>query len=113
MFEYYVIASIAVVLTSFCQLMLKLGVMHGSKSMTTLRIYLNFYTLGAYSLLFVATLLSVYAFKYLPLKVSVVLQPVNYLLVALLSFWVLNETLSKRQTMGIGIILLGMVLFYF
>jgi drug/metabolite transporter (DMT)-like permease len=111
MYKYYMIALVAVFMTAFCQLLLKLGARHGKERNSSLRLYLNYYTLPAYFFLFVATLFSTYAYKYIPMKAAVILLPVGFILVALLSYWVLREKFSKNQVIGSVIILAGIVVF--
>ena len=111
MFEYYVAAVIAVLITAFAQLFLKLGAMYGKSNNSLLHSYLNPHTIFAYSLLLLASLLNIYAYKYINLKIAVVLLPVIYLLVALLSFKFLRERFSKNNFIGATIILIGIIIF--
>ena len=111
MHKYYLVAAIAALITAFSQLALKLGALYGNKKNSVLRSYLNPYTIIGYFLLFVVTLLSVYVFKYIDLKVSVVLLPMTFVFVTLLSFGVLKERFSRNNYIGSAIILIGIVVF--
>lgn len=112
MFKFYLVAIIAVVFTAISQLLLKFGALHGKKINSFVRSYINAKTITGYFLLFVATLLNLYAFKYIELKKVVILLPATFLLVALLSCWLLKERFSKNQSIGSMVILAGIVVFH-
>lgn len=109
MTTYYLIALLAVLLTAISQVLLKMGA-HRAGSIAW-RLYLNGYTLTAYASLVVVTLLNLYAYHVIPLKAAVALLPLTLLLVAILSFWVLNERLTRKQIFGAIIILVGLLVF--
>lgn len=111
MYKYYLVAIAAAVITAFSQLLLKLGALHGNKRGSLLFSYLNLNTIIGYCLLLVVTLLNVYAYKYIDLKIAIVLLPMVFVLVALLSFTVLKETFSNNDLIGSAIILVGIVVF--
>jgi drug/metabolite transporter (DMT)-like permease len=99
-----------VVLTVVSQVLLKLGARrHGHR---TIRLFLNFFTIGAYSLLFVVTLFNLYAFQRIPLKAAVVLVPSTLLLVWAASVLLLKEHFSGRQAIGAALIVLGMGIYF-
>jgi drug/metabolite transporter (DMT)-like permease len=110
-YRYYLVAFAATLITAISQVLLKLGALHGNKNNSLLRAYLNLHTALGYCLLFTVTLLNVYAYKYIDLKIAVVLVPVTFVLVALLSFGVLKERLSRNNYVGASVILIGMVVF--
>ena len=111
MSRYYIVAISAVCITAFCQLLLKCGALHGKARNSLIRSYANLYTVTAYSLLLVVTLLNTYAYKYIELKIAVVLLPMTFIMVALLSFFVLGEKLTRNQMVGALLILGGTVVF--
>ena len=78
-----------------------------------LRAYMNPSTIFGYLLLLFVTLLNVYAYKYIDLKIAVVLLPITFVFVALLSFAVLKERFTKNNSIGAVIILVGIVAFNF
>jgi undecaprenyl phosphate-alpha-L-ara4N flippase subunit ArnE len=57
------------------------------------------------------TLLSLYANQRLPLKLAVLFQPFNYILIGLLSCLFLKERLTRRQWLGTLVIIIGVVLY--
>jgi drug/metabolite transporter (DMT)-like permease len=109
--KYYMIAMLAVFVTAISQILLKLGAEHHEGRDTLLRVYLNRKTIGGYVLLFMVTILNTYAFREIHLKMAVVFQPMTFLSVVVLSFWLLDERLSRRQLAALGVIVLGMAVF--
>ena len=109
MLSYYLVALGAVILTAFGQILMKMG----SRSVRSIswRIYLNGYTVTAYALLLLVTVMNLYVFRVLPLKFLLVVLPLVLLLVMLLSFWLLNERMTQRQIFGAVVVLLGVVVF--
>ena len=111
MTKYYAIAVVAVFITAFCQILLKLGAMHGKKRNSLVFSYLNIYTTSGYFLLFVVTLMNTYAYTHIELKIATILMPSTFVLVALLAFTMLNEKISKNQLVGSAIIIVGIIVF--
>lgn len=109
MVSYYLVAFAAVVLTALSQVLLKVG----SRAAPTAdwRIWGNFYTLTAYSILVVVTLMNLYAFKIVPMKFGLVLLPLTLLLVLCFSVVFLGERLSRQAMLGVVVTLSGVVIF--
>lgn len=111
MSRHLVVALVAVVMTALGQVLLKLGARRGRPG-RPLSIYLNPFTISGYGLMFLVTLLNVYALKVLPLKIFVILLPMIFLLVALVSVLALRERMTKRQVLGSIVILIGIAVYY-
>ena len=73
--------------------------------------YLNFKTICSYSIFFVATLCSVFAYKYLPLSYGPVLGTLEYIFVATLSYIFLKEKIKKKKLIGLFIVLMGVFIY--
>ncbi len=110
MFKYYAAAYFGVVLTAVSQVLFKIG-SDRSNGRHVLRTYLNPFSLVAYLLLFVVTLLSVFAYSRLPLKMAAVVLPVNYVLVGIFCVTFLHERLQRSHLLGAGLVVVGMVVF--
>lgn len=108
MVMYIVIGYVAVILTGIAQVLLKKG---SSRQGSLLSMYLNFFTLAGYIILFGVTLMNLYIYRYLDVKYGVILLPFTFIVVNLLSFFILKERLSKMQLTGSGIIVLGVAIF--
>jgi len=110
MAEYYLIAFLAVFLTALGHVCFKLGATR-EPHRSTLTVYLNWYSVLAYAMMLGVTLLNLYAYKVLPLKVSVIIHPFTYIFIAAFSFLILSERISRSQVMGAGFVIIGLVVF--
>lgn len=106
---YSIVYIIGVVISSFAQVLLKktADLKHDNK----LSEYLNFKTMIAYSIFFVATLCSVIAYHYVPLSLGPILGTLEYFFVAFLGYMLLKEKLPKKKILGLIVIIVGIVLF--
>jgi drug/metabolite transporter (DMT)-like permease len=110
MLKYYFAAFLGVFLTAISQLLFKLGANQASRH-SLFSIYTNPYSISAYAMLLVVTLLNVYAYNQLPIKLAVVILSFTYILVGLFSFLFLKEKASRNQLIGAGIIIIGIFIF--
>lgn len=109
MLTYYLAALLGIFLTAVCQILLKQGARSSGKGL--LLLYFNKFTVVAYLLFIIVTLLGLYAYQKLPIKAWVMLAPLTLVLVALFSFWFLRERLTRIQLVGCLIILIGVSIF--
>lgn len=110
MLNYYLAGFSGVLLTAFSQILLKIGAKKGEKK-RLIYSFLSCYTMTGYFFLFIVTLLNLYAYKGLPLKTAVILLPMTFILVTLLSFLILKEEFTKQQFIGAGFIIMGALFF--
>lgn len=96
-------------ISSFSQMMLKKSAMksYGSK----VREYLNPLVIIAYMLFFASTFTSLFALKVVPLSMSPILEATGYIFVAILSYIFFKEKLTKRQFLGMALIIVGIVIY--
>jgi drug/metabolite transporter (DMT)-like permease len=73
--------------------------------------YLNFRVIFAYGLFFVSTLLTMYAYKGVPLSFGVLLEAMGYIYIPILCYFFLNEKISRLKIVGSIFIILG-ICFY-
>ena len=73
--------------------------------------YLNFPVIFAYFLFFLSTVCSMIALRKLPLSLSPMWQSMGQIFVALLSFFILKEKLTKKKIIGIAVVIAGIVFF--
>jgi multidrug transporter EmrE-like cation transporter len=108
--KHLLIFLLGVVLAAVGQVLMKMGASR-SKKRGILASFMDRYTMAGYFLMFTSTVTSTIALKVLPLKLTISLLPLGYVLVVLLSLFVLGERLRRNQFWGMLIILVGMVLF--
>ena len=107
---YWLLLFASVTVASFSQILLKKSAQkeHGS----FLKEYLNVHVIVGYSLMVVATLLTIFAFTGMDYKNGPIIESVGYILVMLLSWWLLKEKLTLRKVLGNCLILVGILIFY-
>lgn len=73
--------------------------------------YLNVKVIVAYGLFFVSTIITVVAYKYVPLSLGPVLESSGYVFVTLLGYFVLKEKIRSKKLIGMIVIIVGIILF--
>ncbi len=106
---YSLIYLTGVIISAISQLLLKKAA--GNQEKSFLKQYLNKKVIIAYSLFFCATLLSVYAYKVIPLTLGAILGTLEYGLVAVLGYFFLKEELHRKQVIGLLIIIVGIIIY--
>lgn len=74
--------------------------------------YLNPKVMIAYTIFFCSSLLTVFAYKFVPLSMGPVLESSAYVFVTVLGYVCLHETIGKRKAVGMVVILLGIAISY-
>lgn len=98
-----------VFVSSVSQIILKTSAQKSYNS--KIKEYLNPRVITAYSIFFLATLCSILAYQYIPLSMGPILESTGYIFIALLSYFILHEQISKRKLLGLIIIIVGIVVF--
>lgn len=109
MWLYFLIALSSVLIADISQIILKKAATKHYDAWY--KAYLNFPVIFAYSLFVVSTVCSVIALKKLPLSLSPMWQSMGQIFVVVLSYFFLHEKITKAKLTGIGIIILGIILF--
>lgn len=96
-------------ISSFSQIMLKKSAQKTYES--KIKEYLNPLVIIAYGLFFGCTLLTVYAMRVVPLSMAPILEASGYIFVAILSYIFFKEKLTKKQFLGMALIIIGIVIY--
>ncbi|MEA2342513.1 MAG: small multidrug resistance pump [Thermoanaerobaculia bacterium] len=99
-----------VAMASSGQILMKKGALR-SGSRPLLRSFLDPFTIAGYALMLCSTVMSTIALKTLPLHLTVVLLPVGYIVVVVLSVAILHERMRRHHVWGMLLILLGIAIF--
>ncbi len=108
-FIYGLIYIAGVLISAFAQVLLKKSA--DTKKDSIIKEYLNVKTICSYSIFFIATLCSVFAYKYLPLSYGPILGTLEYIFVAVLSYIFLKEKIKKKKLIGLLIVLAGVFIY--
>lgn len=106
---YSAIYLLGVIISSFSQILLKKSANREEQSF--IKQYLNVRVIIAYGMFFGATLLSIFAYKVIPLTLGAILGTLEYGLVAILGHFLLKENLRARQIFGILVIIAGIIVY--
>ena len=109
MIKYALIYLCSVFIASVSQIILKIS--SGRTYDSVIAEYLNPRVIIAYGLFFGTTLISLIAYKGLPLSMGPILEATGYIWVALLSLIVLKEKITKKKLLGLVIIIIGIVVY--
>ena len=106
---YSLIMLVGVFFASCSQILLKKSADKRYKNI--LAEYLNIRVIVAYTLFFVSAFVGMYVLRYIPLSLAPIIESSTYVYVAVLSYFILKEKMSKRNLFGIGLIITGTILF--
>ncbi len=75
--------------------------------------YLNFPVISAYAIFFLATLLSIVAYKVVPLSFGPILEATSYIYVTAFGVLFFKEKVTKKKIIALGLILAGIAIYAF
>ena len=109
MFLYAGILVFGVFISSISQILLKKSANkeHGSY----IKEYLNPVVIGSYLIFVVATFMSIYAYKGIPLSMGAVLDSTGYIFVTILGAIFLKEKPTVKKIIALGLIIIGIVIY--
>lgn len=110
--KYFLLMLLAELIASSSQIFLK---MSSKKSYpSVIREYLNCLVIGGYSLLMVSMVITVFAYQKdkLGYMGTVVMEPISYVFVMILSRIVFKEKISARKIAGMSLIICGIAVFF-
>ena len=73
------------------------------------REYLNPLVIGAYTIFFAATLLTMFAYKVVPLSLGAALETTSYCYVTFFGVKIFGETITKRKWLALTLIVFGIL----
>lgn len=106
---YSLIFLAGVIVSSFSQIVLKKSA--NKQYDKWYKEYLNVRVIAAYSMFFLATICSVFAYKYVPLSMGPILGATEYVLVSGLSWMILKEKIGRKKLLGLIVIVAGVLIY--
>lgn len=101
----YVLYLLAVLIASIAQVFLKYAVLqHYSRCWEK---YFNLYVLGAYGLFCCSSLMTIWAYRELPLSTGAILDVTGYLYITLFGRFFFGECVTGKKILGLGLIMGG------
>ncbi len=108
MTTYILIFLASSLISAFSQILLKIAAK--KKYDSWIFEYLNVRVISAYFVFFLATLLTVYCYKVVPLSIGAMLEASGYVFVTILGRIILKEKVSGRKIIGMALVILGVVI---
>lgn len=108
----YLLITIGVVFVAACaQMLLKQGARKGYT--TWWRQYINGWVIGGYTVMFLAIIANIWCMHQgVQLKELSIIESMSYLFVPILSWLFFNEQINRRKAVAIGIIIIGVIVFF-
>lgn len=100
---------VSVFIASISQVMLKKASLHRYESLV--EEYLNPLVIGAYTLFLCTTMVSVLAYRMIPLSMGPVLESTSYIYVTFFGVVIFKEKLNKQKLMALFFILGGILVY--
>ncbi len=105
---YIIIFLSASLISAFSQILLKLAARKQYRSW--IYEYLNIRVVTAYAIFFLATLITVYCYKVIPLSLGAMLESSGYVFVTVLGGLILKEKVSPQKLAGMALVILGVII---
>ena len=106
---YILLFLFSVLISSVSQIILKKSANVQHESM--IKEYLNVRVISAYALFFLSSLLTLFAYRGVPLSMGPVLETTGYIWVTLLGLFWLKERVNAKKWLGLGLIVIGILVF--
>ena len=107
MTTYILIFISASLISAFSQILLKIAARRTYSSW--IFEYLNPRVISAYAIFFLATLLTVYCYKVVPLSLGAMLEASGYVFVTVLGRLIIKESVPKQKIIGMALVICGVI----
>jgi len=82
----------------------------GKKYTSKIREYLNVPVVAAYSIFVVATFLTIFAYRVVPLSLGAILETTSYLYVTAFGVLIFKEKVTSKRMLALALIILGVII---
>ena len=107
MTTYIIIFLLASLISAFSQILLKISARISYSSW--IYEYMNVRVISAYAVFFLATFLTVYCYKVVPLSIGAMLEASGYVFVTILGRIILKERVSRQKIIGMILVISGVI----
>lgn len=109
--KYAFILLFGVFISALSQVLLKKAAQ--KKYASVIKEYMNPFVIGAYSIFVISTLLSVYAYKVVPLSMGPILEATSYLYITFFGVRLFGEKMNAKKWIALMCIIGGIVIYSF
>lgn len=108
---YYILVISSVFLAACAQMLLKQGAR--KQYDTWWRQYINGWVIGGYAIMLSTMMMNIFAMsRGVEVKEVSIIESMSYLFVPILSFVIFKERLTWRKVISIGVIIIGIIVFF-
>lgn len=109
MAPYVLLFVFGVLISAVSQVLLKKSAIseHGSLAGE----YLNPYVITSYALLIVTTVITVFAYRGIPLSYGPILETISYIFITFFGVTLFHETVSPKKIIALALIITGIVIY--
>ncbi len=107
--HYAALMLLGVFISSLAQVLLKKAAQRHYD--TVWREYLNLRVIAAYAVFFAATLLTIYAYRVVPLSLGAILEATGYVYVTVFGILIFHEKPEPLKLLALGLILAGICVY--
>ena len=100
---------LGVFISSISQVMLKISA--GKNYENKLREYLNPLVIGGYAIFFAATLMTILAYRYIPLSMGAIIEATGYIYITLWGVSIFKEKINKGKLAALALIITGIIIY--
>ena len=98
-----------VIIASVAQVLLKKSAQKEYKN--KIMEYLNWQVIMAYSMMIIATMCTVFAYKAIHISLAMVLDATGYIFVTLFGFFIFNEKVTMKRLFALSLIIIGIAVY--
>lgn len=106
---YYILFLVSVFISSVSQILLKKSA--NRRYDNKIQEYMNLRVIVAYGIFFISSLMTVLAYRFVPLSMGGILESSGYIFITVLGYIFLNEKVNQKKIIGLFVILVGIVIF--
>ena len=107
--RYAALALLSVFISAISQVILKKSA--GKTYDSVIREYMNLPVISAYAIFFIATILTVFAYKGIPLSMGAVLESTGYIYVTIFGVKIFHEQITPRKVVALVLIISGIIVY--
>lgn len=106
---YSAVLLLDIFISAISQVMLKKAAQKEYKSV--IEEYMNPLVIFAYSLFVVATFMTIFAYKVVPLSMGAIFECTGYIYVTLFGIKIFHEKVNKKKIIALAVILIGIIIY--
>lgn len=99
----------SVFISAIGQVLLKKSAMRTYDS--PIKEYLNPFVIGGYTIFLASTLITMYAYKVVPLSMGPVLESTSYIYITIFGVVIFKEHISRRKLLALALIMVGILIY--